>query len=155
MIGAVREWLMAVVSCAVALTVVDNLLPEGTIRKIASMTGGLVLLAVLVQPLKTVRLDALAGQSETYRAALAECREELEQGSAQTLAQGIAEETEAYISDQAAQEGILCSAEVDTRIGPDGVPLPYSAVLSCRRTENLASYMAQELGIPEERQVFS
>ena len=41
MIGAVREWLSAVVAVAMLLTVAQALTPEGTIRKIASFTGGM------------------------------------------------------------------------------------------------------------------
>lgn len=40
MMHAIQEWLAAVVVVAMLLSVVQVLIPEGPIRKIASFTGG-------------------------------------------------------------------------------------------------------------------
>ena len=45
---AAREWLTAVVTVTLLLSVVQTLVPEGSLRKIAGFTGGLLLLAVLI-----------------------------------------------------------------------------------------------------------
>ena len=50
MMGALREWLTAVVTVTMLLSVAQMLMPEGTIRKIGSLTGGMLLIAVLLQP---------------------------------------------------------------------------------------------------------
>ena len=68
------------------------------------------------------------------------------------LKAGIAERTEAYISDKAAALGGTVRARVETRTGADGVPLPWSAELEGDYTEELAQWMETELGIPRERQ---
>lgn len=62
MIAAVRGWVTSIAAVAPILTVVQSLVPEGTLRKIAGFTGGLVLLAALLQPalrtdLGRLRLD--------------------------------------------------------------------------------------------------
>ena len=54
MIGAVRSWLTSIAAVTLILTVSQTLVPEGTLRKITGFTGGLLLLAALLQPaLKT------------------------------------------------------------------------------------------------------
>ena len=49
--GALREWLTSLVAVSMLLSVAQTLVPEGSIRKIASFTGGLILLVVLLRPL--------------------------------------------------------------------------------------------------------
>ena len=51
MIGMIRQWLTAVVMVTMLLSVAQTLVPEGTIRKITSFIGGLLLLLVMLQPL--------------------------------------------------------------------------------------------------------
>ena len=59
MIEAVQEWLRAVVVTALLLSVVQTLLPEGNVRRIASFSGGLILMLVLLRPLLGTDLSAL------------------------------------------------------------------------------------------------
>ena len=46
MMAAARAWLTAVVSVTLLLSVVQTLIPKGSLREIASFVGGLLLLAV-------------------------------------------------------------------------------------------------------------
>ena len=47
MIAGVRSWLTSITAVTLMLTVVQTLVPEGTLRKISGFTGGLLLLAAL------------------------------------------------------------------------------------------------------------
>ena len=51
MMAAARTWLTAVAAVTLLLSVAEMLVPQGSLREIASFTGGLILLAVLMQPL--------------------------------------------------------------------------------------------------------
>ena len=77
MIAAVREWLTSVVAVTLLLTVAQTLIPEGNIRKIAAFTGGLALLAALLQPVLRTDLSRLELDLDTYSQAVQERQEEL------------------------------------------------------------------------------
>ena len=50
MMEALGKWLLSVSAAALLVSVVQTLIPEGGMRRVASFTGGLLLLAVLLRP---------------------------------------------------------------------------------------------------------
>lgn len=154
MIAAVREWLTSVVAVTLLVTAAQTLIPEGSIRKIAAFTGGLALLAALLQPVLRTDLSRLDLDLEAYSKAVEERRTELEEAGKEELSSVIASRTEAYILDKAAQLGLSVTVHVETAAGAEGVPLPWTAEIRGGRSEALAAYMERELGIPRERQVW-
>ena len=154
MMIALKNWLTAILATTLFLSVAEKLVPEGSLRKITSMTGGLILLIVLVQPLTKLKIGQLQWDYSGYSAAIEERQAELQEENDAELAELIAERTEAYILDKAASLGLSCQVEVATKTGEDGIPRPDSAILSCGKSEELAAYLENELGIPKERQVF-
>jgi len=154
MMITLKNWLTAILAATLLLTVAEKLVPEGSLRKIASMTGGLILLIVLVQPLTKLQLGRLQIDYDSYSASIEERQAELQAENEAELTELIVERTEAYILDKAAALGISCQVEVTTKTGEDGIPRPDSAVLSCGESAELAAYLENELGIPKERQVF-
>ncbi len=154
MMAAVREWLTAVVTVTMLLSVVQVLVPEGHLRRIASFLGGLILLVTLLRPLLGTDLDRLDLRLETYEREIAERQEVLAAAGKEELASIIELRTAAYISDKADALGLAVTVQVQTETGPEGVPVPHRAELTGPRSEELASYMEGELGIPRERQVW-
>ena len=154
MMDAVREWLSSVVAAALLVSVAQSMVPEGSIRKIAGFTGGLILLAVLLQPALRTDLSALHLRFEDYEAAVAERQAELEEDQDRALADIIAERTEAYILDKASDLGLEISLRVETELDQEGLPIPAAVEIEGPRSEELATYLEEELGIPAERQVW-
>ena len=154
MIGAVREWLSAVVAVAMLLTVAQALTPEGTIRKIASFTGGLILLVTLLQPVLGADLSRLDLNLDTYGQAIQKRQAELEEAGSVELTGRIETQTAAYISDKADALGLTVTVRVETQPGASGVPVPWSAEVTGPRSEALAAYIEEELGIPRGRQIW-
>ncbi|WP_298029783.1 stage III sporulation protein AF [uncultured Dysosmobacter sp.] len=152
MIGAVREWLTAIVASSILLSAVQTLLPDGTARRIAAFTGGLLLLAVMLRPVLGVELERL--DLGDYEAAVEQRRQELEEVKKEELESLIAERTAAYISDKAASLDLSVTARVETEPGPEGIPIPAAVHLEGQRSEELAAYMERDLGISRERQVW-
>ena len=152
MMAAVRGWLTAVVIASVLIAAADALLPPGTLRSLFSLTGGVVLLMVLLGPLTHADLSALRLDFSDCVSEVDRRQEELQKEEERQLAAGIAERTEAYIRDKAAQLGIDCTVRVETAPDAAGVPCPSSAALSCSRSAALSEILEQELGIPAERQ---
>lgn len=154
MIGAVREWLTSIVVVTMLLSVAQTLIPEGTVRKISSFTGGLILLVALLQPALRTDLGRLRLNFSSYTDAIEDRRSELDSAGKEELAGIIEERTAAYILDKANTLGLTVTVQVETETGSDGVPVPVSVQLTGQRSEALAAYIEGELGIPRERQVW-
>ena len=154
MMAAAKEWLTAVVTVTLLLSVVQTLMPEGTLRKIAGFTGGLLLLAVLLRPATEIDLSGLDTGMEDWARAIGERQAEFTDAQEEALSSGIAERTASYISDKAEELGLEIQVRIETETGGDGVPVPVRAEIEGARSEELSSYMAETLGIPRERQVW-
>ena len=155
MIAAVRSWLTSIAAVTLMLTVVQTLVPEGTIKKIAGFTGGLLLLAALLQPALKTDLGRLRLDFSDYEKAIETRAEELDAAGKDELAFIIGGRTAAYISDKADALGLRVAARVETEPGADGeTPLPASVDLTGPYSRELADWIAVELGIPAERQVW-
>ena len=152
MIGAVRVWLTSIVMVTLLLSVAQTLIPEGTIRKIAGFTGGLILLVALLRPVLGADLERLHLDLGDYERAIEERQEELASAGNAELKALIESQTAAYISDKANALGLEVTVRVEAEAGADGIPVPATADIQGARSEELASYMEQELGIPRERQ---
>ena len=152
--GALRERLPSLVAVSMLLSVARTLVPEGSIRKISSFTGGLILLVVLLRPLLGADLSRLDLHLEDYERAIGQRQEELASAGEAELAGIIEERTAAYISDKADTLGLAVKVQVETKPAGDGVPVPWRAELWGPRSPALATYMEEELGIPGERQVW-
>ena len=153
MMHAIQEWLAAVVVVAMLLSVVQVLIPEGPIRKIASFTGGLILMVTLLRPVLGMDLSRLELRLHTYEAAIQDRQQELEENGKTELAKLIEERTAAYISDKGAALGVNCHAVVETELR-SGVPYPCAVTLDVERNETLAACIAADLGIGKEAQVW-
>lgn len=155
MIGAVGSWLRSVAAVTLLLSVVQILIPEGALRRIAGFTGGLLLLAALLQPLRRADFGWLGLDLTEYRAAIEARSEELSASEKEALADIIEARTAAYISDKADALGLDVEARVETEPGADGeTPIPAWAELRGPYSQDLADWIAGEFGIPAERQVW-
>ena len=56
MMEVVRQWLLGVACTALVMAVADSLAPEGSVKKVCRLAGGLALLLAAVSPL--IRLDS-------------------------------------------------------------------------------------------------
>ena len=154
MIGALREWLTSIVVVTLLLSVAQMLVPEGSIRRVASFAGGLILLVALLRPVLGADLERLRLDLDGYERELQNAREELSSAGDTEVSELIAERTAAYISDKADALGLDVTVRVEAAAGPDGVTLPEKAELTGAYSQELADFMARELGIPAERQVW-
>lgn len=154
MIAAVREWLASLVAVSMLLSVVQILLPEGSLRKIGMFVGGLVLLTALLRPVLAIETEKLAWDWEAYQREIQQRQEQLAEEQEAELTELIETQTAAYISDKAASLGLTVSARVKAEKGADGVPMPVGAELTGEASDLLSDWIAAELGIPKERQVW-
>ena len=151
MVEILRGWLLGLVAAALILTVLRALVPKGSIRPVARVTAGLVLLLVLLRPLAGLGGGSLRVRYDELEREITARIEDYQALHENELESIIADSTAAYISEKAASLGIDCRVQVEVRT-EDGLPLPYGASLDVERDQVLSDYMAQELGIPASRQ---
>ncbi|MCD7947125.1 MAG: stage III sporulation protein AF [Oscillospiraceae bacterium] len=158
MMTFIKTWLIGVLCAAMIVAIAEQLIPNGTIRKIAKLTGGLVLLLAILQPFVSMDEGELARAMEDYRATMSDYGDGLEEENSVLMKGIIAEQSGAYIVDKAAELGITCTAAVETEDGEEGYPLPYSVEIHGSLTgEERAALTAQitaDFGIPAERQYY-
>ena len=154
MIETVRTWLTAVAAVTLLLSVVQQLVPPGSLRETASFAGGLILLTVLLQPLAALRGADLDLNFQDCRQAVEQQQTELEDRRQAELAALIESATAAYISDKADSMGLALEARV-TAEAADGVPVPVRVTLTGEKSGELSRWLETELGIPADRQVWN
>ena len=152
----VRQWLLGVACTALVLAAADSLAPEGSVKKICRLAGGLALLLAAVGPLIKLDSGILARSLEEYRA-MVQSREEALAEQNNIFYQTIIEESAAaYIVDKAEEMGIACQAEVTFSYDEDGVPCPWEVTARGDWTdgarESLERLLEDDLGIPPQRQ---
>lgn len=155
MMAAARVWLTAVVSVTLLLSVVQTLIPKGSLREIASFVGGLLLLAVLLRPLGSVDLSAVSLDLAPYRQTVERRQAELEQEGQKELIGLIEAELGSYIWDKAADLGLTLQVQVTVEPDGSGVPATVSVELTGPKSEALSRWLETELGVPAERQVWN
>lgn len=150
-----REWLLGVTAAALAIALAQSLTPEGTVKKVGKLVGGLVLLLAVVGPVARIDLTALTdfwttSAYETEGAA---------RGGEEVLKILIAQKTGAYIVDKGQSLGCrVTEAEVTVAGDESGWPVPRSVVVkgdwTAEQREELSRVIEEELDIPPARQVF-
>ena len=153
MIDMIRQWLLAIITAAICLSVLDAMTAKGTVKRIGKVAGGLVMFLVLLQPLQSLNPGELEVKYAAYQVRMDEEIEDYTQTYRQQLALVIAQDTAAYISEKAASFGLECCAEVSTKM-QDGVPVPSGARMNVTKNEALALWMEQELGIAQSLQIW-
>ena len=152
MMDAFRVWLIGLMAVAVILTVLSTLLPEGSVKKIAGVTGGLVLLLTILRGVSTLDVAALRLSYDDCAAPINRQMEAYRLRSARDMESLIAERCGAYISEQAQSFGILCSPQVTVTQTGEGIAVPTAVTMDVSYHAELAQLIAKNLGIDEQNQ---
>ncbi len=156
MVDLIGGWLVGVTCTAMLVALAEGLVPAGAGRKICRLTGGLVLLLAMVQPVLKLDGDALTGALTRYRLDLEDQRQTLEEENSQVMQAIIEEQAGAYIQDKAQELGIDCQVEV-TAQGED-YPIPQTVTirgsLTAEQREALTRAIETDFAIPAQRQIY-
>ena len=156
MTEAVRQWLLGVACTALILAVADSLVPDGGVKKVCRLAGGLALLLAAAGPILRLEAGALADALEGYRAQVQNYEETLAEQNNLFYQAIIEESAAAYIVDKAEEMGIFCQAEVTFSYDEDGVPCPWEVTARGDWTdearEALERLLEDDLGVPPQRQ---
>ncbi len=151
----VRTLAVGTVFCAVVLL----LIPEGREKRAVKMACSVMLTVLLIRPLRELDMERLTELLTLQRLEKHSLTEKADELSEELYRSVIREETEAYIWDAAQRLGIR-KLGVRIRLKSGGeVPIPWSVEMTGavteRQREELSQLLEGELGIPEERQMWS
>lgn len=155
MLELIRSWLVGITCAAMIVALAEGLMPPGAVRKVGKLTGGLVLLLAILQPVLKLDGTALTRALMEYRVDLSAYGDELEEENGELMKAIIAEQSAAYIVDKAASMGIGCS--VDVTVNQEGdYPVPETVTVTGTLTgpqrEQLTRQIEADFAIPAERQ---
>lgn len=156
--AALKDWLMSLIAVSVLCAAADSLMPSGSVKQVGKLVCGLVLLCAMLRPVSALREISITQVLEGYTAQLHRQEEQLEQQTRQTRKTVIEEHFASYITDKAAQLGVVCKVEVDCVMQEDGLYLPESVRLWGDFTDvqqsRLSELIGVELDVPTRRQTY-
>jgi hypothetical protein len=156
MVELIGKWLVGVTCAAMFVALAEGLAPPGAGRKICRLTGGLVLLLAVVQPVLKLDSAALTRALTQYKLEVEDYRADLEEENAQVMQAIIEEQAGAYIQDKAQEMGIDCQVQVRAR-GED-YPIPHTVIvrgsLTQEQQEALTREIETDFAIPAQQQIY-
>lgn len=150
-----RSWLLGIVCAAFLGALAESLTPEGRMRKICRLAGGLVLVLAALGPVARLDLQDTALMTMQRDPQAHSAADSLEDTNIFLQERIIAEKTAAYIVDKAEGLGMTCEAAVTVTADERGALLPTGAVLkgawTAEQQLRLAEILTQELGLMPEQ----
>lgn len=157
--GAVRSWLLGVAATALVVALAEAIAPEGSVKKVCKLAGGLALMLAALSPLVGVLGGDMPARADGgWREQARQYEQELTEESGQMYLAIIERETAAYVMDKARGLGFECAAEVTYAYDEDGVPRPWEIAARGGWTQEQRSrlelLLEEELGVPAQRQYY-
>lgn len=154
----IRTYLITLTTAAFIIAVIQTILTKNSaVSSVIKLLTGLFMVITLIVPLKSVDisgLEDLLPNAETY------AEEQTAVGSkywADTIGQVIKKQTAAYICDKAVQLG--ATLEITVILSDEDLVTPWEVQIrgsvSPYAKKALQSYIADTIGIPKERQIWS
>ncbi len=156
MLELIRQWLIGITCSAMIVALAEALAPPGAVRKAGQLTGGLVLLVAVLQPLVHLDPAALTRSLTEYKLDLSLYDTTLEEENGILMKSIIEEQSAAYIQDKAAQLGIPCQVRVEAE--GEEWPVPQTVTIAGTLTPDQRAALSRQIeadfAIPEERQCY-
>ena len=152
MIALLRSWLFGLTALSALLALAEGLVTQEGIRRVLRLTGGVLMILVLLRPVVRMDLENLHFSLDALRQEAETLEEEYTRQQAEQLSAGIEEELASYIWDKAQALGLDCQVSVTVESGEDGVPLPRSVTVTGTYSEELSQIIETDLGIPRDHQ---
>ena len=158
MMAALKDWLMTVIVVSLLCAAADSVMPEGGVKRVGGLACSVCLLCVVLTPLAEVRGISLTQQIMQWQEEMRTIRMELEEVTGQTQKEIIEAHCASYISDKAAELGLVCRVEVECVYHADGLWLPESVCIWGEVDDIAQSRMTEllerQFGVPSQRQTY-
>ncbi len=157
MLDVLRDWIVGIAAAAFLTAIAQAVCPEGTVKRVTRMAGGLVLILAVVRPLLRVQPVDLTQTQTQYDVMVQEETERAGRAGDRMVQQLIEEKTAAYILTEVQTRKLSLAVSVRAEASQDGsYPLPYSVRLrgsvSAAERASLSDWIDQTVGIPAARQ---
>ena len=151
----IREYLLSVCCAALLLSLISALVPKGNVKRYVNFIGSLLIVLAVIVPIKNIDSEDLAKAISEFSFQYDDAKSDIEVKNRELIEQIIMKECAAYILDKAEQIG--ASVTVELQMSEDmEYPFPVSIVVSGQVSEEkqkiLERIIADDLGIPKERQ---
>ena len=157
MLELIRQWLLGITAAAMVVALAESLCLKGSLRGVVRLTGGLVLLTAVLNPLLRLDMEELGLALTEYRLDLSGYSAELEEENETLMRDIIEEQAAAYIQDKAAGLGISCRVAVEAD-GAGDWPVPtavtVTGALTAEQRETLTRTIEADFAVPAERQTY-
>lgn len=154
----IKSWLLGVTCAAMLLALAESLTPEGGVRRVCRLAGGLVLLLAAISPMVKLDTSDMTRITEEYRTAAEGYSRALEEENEFLYESIIVENTSAYILDKAEALGMDCAVSLSVSRDQSGVPSPERVTVrgawTPEQRDALSRILETELGIPTQQQHF-
>lgn len=155
MTEGIRGYLLSVSAAAVLLALVQTVLPQNAVKRVAAFSGGLLLMLAVLSPLVKISADELEQMLGQLRPDTEVVQQQAETAVRESMAVLIKQKCETYILDKAQQLGLTLRVEVS--LSEEGVyPVPERVALigyaSSAQQQTLGNIISNDLGIPHHRQ---
>ena len=152
MINAVKEWIVQSIAAMLLVSVIQQLIPEGTIRKITAFLGGLILLIVMLQPIPKIKELDLESKFETLQQEFEKEKEDFEEINRERLAVEIERQVSEKIEQKAEAYGKTITVYVETEENAEKIPVPSCVEIEGEYQQELAAWIEAEWKIPSHQQ---
>lgn len=153
-----RSWILSVTVSAMIIAIAEGLMPAGTVKKVGKLTGGLVLMLGILQPIVRLDYDELFLAANSLQDITVETQVEHKESNNALLKSIIEKETAAYVLDKAQSLGYSCVVSVCCELGEDKIPYPdrvkVRGKLDEEQQKKISKLISEDLGIPKEKQTY-
>lgn len=154
--NGIRGYFLSVVAAAVICAIANSLSIKGTSQAVVKLMTGILLTFTVIRPLGQLELKDVSAFLPSYSQEAEAAAADGEFFAKETIADIIKAESEAYILDKAA--ALNAELAVEVTVSDTEMPLPASVRLqgnvSPYARQRLQSVISQDLGIPEEEQLW-
>ena len=155
LMGAIREYLISVVSVAAMCGILNSFMKgKGTVTAVIKFLSGVCLALAIASPLVNIKLSGLLSYTDILNIEAENVVTDGENKAQQAISAIIKSETEAYILDKAASLGI--ELEVESVLSKSQPQIPEKIILtgsvSPYAKAQLSAWIRDKLGISEEEQ---
>lgn len=152
--SGVASWLCTVTAAALLLGLLRAMMPEGSVKEVSKLTGGLFLFVVLLRPVMGLSYENLVTELQGWKALTEETAQSAASADEPVEAAIIAEESAAYIQREAESLGINCTVIVQCEKNADGLTLPVrvevAGALTQAQRESLLKLIADGFSLDEK-----
>jgi len=153
-----RSWILSVTVAAMIIALAEGMMPAGTVKKVGKLTGGLVLMLGILQPIVHLDYEELFIVANGLQSITVESQAEQKESSDAFTKSIIEQELGAYVLDKAQTLGYSCTVSITCKLGENNTPLPDCATihgqLDQEQKRTLSKIISEDLGISKDKQTY-